>query len=62
MADQTPDLTPQLVVDQATGLTTSDLRQAALTVCRYATDVDDARRLLEALGLIEDLRPESLAG
>ena len=48
-------------IDLATGLTRSDLRNAALTVCRYATDVEDARYLLEALGLVEDLRAESLA-
>lgn len=48
-------------IDLATGLTRSDLRNAALTVCRYSTDADDARYLLEALGLVEDLRAESLA-
>ena len=49
-----PDET--LTLDPATGLTGSDLRRAALTVCRFATDVDDARALLEALGLTDDLR------
>ena len=47
--------------DPATGLTREDLRAAALTVCGYATDVDDARVLLEALGLLDDLRPDALA-
>lgn len=47
--------------DPATGLTREDLRAAAVTVCSYATDADDARYLLEALGLIDDLRSESLA-
>ena len=47
--------------DPATGLTGSDLRRAALTVCTYATDVDDARELLEALGLVADLRAGALA-
>ena len=48
-------------LDLATGLTRNDLRSAALTACGYAQDAEDARYLLEALGLIEDLRPESLA-
>ena len=48
-------------LDLATGLTGEDLRRAALTVCSYATDVDDARTLLEALGLVEDLRRQPLA-
>ncbi len=57
MADET------LTLDPATGLTRSDLRRAALTVCRFATDVDDARDLLEALGLTDDLRrTEQTAG
>ena len=56
MADETTD-----TFDPATGLTREDLRAAALTVCGYATDVDDARALLEALGLVEDLRPGALA-
>jgi hypothetical protein len=47
--------------DPATGLTREDLRNAALTVCSYATDADDARYLLEALGLVEDLRSDALA-
>ncbi len=51
MADNTMD-----TFDPATGLTREDLRRAALTVCSYATDVDDARTLLEALGLDQDLR------
>jgi hypothetical protein len=57
MADET------LTLDPATGLTGGDLRRAALTVCRFATDVDDARDLLEALGLTDDLRrSEAAAG
>lgn len=47
--------------DAATGLTRDDLRAAALTVCAHSTDVDDARALLEALGLVDDLRGEALA-
>ena len=53
MADNTTDL--------ATGLTRDDLRRAALTVCGYATDAADARDLLEALGLAQDLRQDALA-
>lgn len=53
MADDTIDL--------ATGLTPDDLRRAALTVCGFATDVEDARYLLEALGLVDDLRSVALA-
>ena len=49
------------IMDPATGLTPDDLRAAALTVCAYATDTQDARELLEALGLIEDLRGGALA-
>lgn len=47
--------------DPATGLTREDLRRAALTVCGYATDVDDAREMLEALGLVDDLRSGAIA-
>ncbi len=47
--------------DLATGLSRNDLRRAALTVCGYATDTEDARSLLEALGLVEDLRQGALA-
>jgi hypothetical protein len=49
------------LLDPATGLTPADLRRAALTVCGYATDADDARTLLEALGLTEGLRTTALA-
>lgn len=42
--------------DLATGLTGRDLRKAALAVCAASTDVDDARDLLEALGLLDQLR------
>lgn len=55
MADDTND------IDLATGLTRNDLRNAALTVCRYSSDAEDARYLLEALGLYEDLRSDALA-
>ena len=58
MADQPTDIT----LDLATGLTSEDLRRAALTACSYATDIDDARTLLEALGLVNDLRSQQLAG
>jgi hypothetical protein len=47
--------------DPATGLTREDLRRAALTVCGHASDADDAREMLEALGLVDDLRSEALA-
>lgn len=57
MSDATNDDTQDL----ATGLSRNDLRRAALTVCGYATDTDDARELLEALGLVQDLRQEVLA-
>jgi hypothetical protein len=56
MTDDTDD-----TLDLATGLSRNDLRRAALTVCGYATDAQDARALLEALGLVEDLRQEVLA-
>ena len=45
------DRTTSLVADPATGLTPADLRRAALAVCGYATDAEDARELLTALGL-----------
>lgn len=54
-------MTENDALDPATGLSRDDLRRAALTVCSYATDVDDARDLLEALGLAEDLRGQALA-
>jgi hypothetical protein len=47
--------------DPATGLTPDDLRRAALTVCRYAADADEARSLLDTLGLLDVLRAEPLA-
>jgi hypothetical protein len=56
--DMTTEPTAQ---DPATGLTREDLRRAALTVCGYATDVDDAREMLEALGLLDDLRSDAIA-
>ena len=36
--------------------TREQLRAAALAVCHRATDVDDARELLEMLGLLEHAR------
>lgn len=57
MATDTPDTT----FHPSNGLTRTDLRRAALSACSYATDVDDARVLLEALGLVEDLRADALA-
>jgi hypothetical protein len=48
-------------IDLATGLTGADLRRAALIVCGYATDAQDARELLESLGLVEELRSGALA-
>ena len=47
--------------DPATGLTPGDLRRAALTVCRYAVDAEEARTLLAALGLLDVLQDEALA-
>ena len=56
------DRSTALVADPATGLTPTDLRRAALSVCSYATDAEDARALLETLGLLDDLRnPATLA-
>ena len=52
---------PDTDLDLATGLTGADLRRAALTACAHATDTDDARMLLEALGLVDDLRRQPLA-
>jgi hypothetical protein len=53
------DLDASLVADPATGLTPADLRSAALAVCGYSTDADDARGLLDALGLLDDLRQQT---
>jgi hypothetical protein len=50
------DLSTSLIADPATGLTPTDLRRAALSVCSYAQDTEDARELLAALGLLDDLR------
>lgn len=50
------DLNASLVADPATGLTPADLRRAALAVCGYATDTQDAEELLDALGLLDELR------
>ena len=47
--------------DPATGLTQADLHRAALTVCRYATDAEEARELLAALGLLDGLKEQALA-
>ena len=57
----TPHL--DLVPDPGTGLTPADRRHAALAVCSYAADVEEARELLDALGLLDELRGEDrLAG
>ncbi len=53
------DRTTSLIADPATGLTPADLRHAALAVCGYATDAADARELLTALGLIDELGSRS---
>jgi hypothetical protein len=53
------DRTTSLVADPATGLTPADLRRAALAVCGYATDAADARDLLSALGLLDELGERS---
>ena len=53
------DRTTSLVADPATGLTPADLRRAALAVCGYATDATDARELLSALGLLDELGERS---
>ena len=52
----TTDAQLDLVPDPGTGLTPADVRRAALTVCGYAESSDDARDLLEALGILDDLR------
>lgn len=57
----TSSTTPNNTPDAATGLTPDDLRRAALNVCRYSESVDDARELLESLGLVEDLRSHAVA-
>jgi hypothetical protein len=54
-APLTASLTASLVADPATGLTPADLRRAAIAVCSYANDVEDARELLTALGLVDEL-------
>ncbi|MCW2777531.1 MAG: hypothetical protein JWN17_1256 [Frankiales bacterium] len=52
-----------LVPDPATGITPAGRRRAALSVCAYAGDVEVARELLDALGLLEELQREAtLAG
>ena len=40
---------PEVVEEE---LTPDDLRRAALVVCGHAHSVDDARELLDALGLV----------
>ena len=44
------------IPDPGTGLTPADRRRAALNVCRYALDVEEAREMLDALGLLDELR------
>ena len=59
--NDTPRL--DLVPDPGTGLTPADLRHAALAACSYATDAVEARELLDALGLLDELRStQRLAG
>ena len=53
------DRSTALVADPATGLTPTDLRRAALSVCAYATDAEDAAGLLDALGLLDDQRGQA---
>ncbi len=50
----TPHL--DLVPDPGTGLTPADRRRAALAACAYAADAEEARDLLESLGLLEELQ------
>lgn len=45
-------------LDPATGLSAADRRRAAIAVCAAADDVDQARDLLAALGLLDDLRQD----
>ncbi len=52
----TTDAQLDLVPDPGTGFTPADLRRAALTVCSYSDSAADARDLLEALGLLDELR------
>ena len=58
LEDTVPDdaLAAEQITDPATGMTRADLRRAALTVCSYAQDPDEARDLLDALGLLDDLK------
>lgn len=51
-----------LVPDPGTGLTPADRRRAALTACSFAADAAEARELLDALGLLEELQDNRLAG
>ena len=56
-------LSLDLVPDPGTGLTPADLRHAALAACSYAADATEARELLDALGLLDELRgTQRLAG
>ncbi len=50
-----------LDVGQVHQLSDEELRRAALTVCGRANDVDEARDLLDALGLLDDLRSRRAA-
>lgn len=50
------------VPDPGTGLTPADRRRAALAACAFATDAAEARELLDALGLLEELQGARLAG
>jgi hypothetical protein len=45
-----------MTTDPATGLTGQDRRRAAVVACGYVETVEEAREVLEALGLLEDLQ------
>lgn len=42
--------------DQPVVISDEERRRAALTIAHHSTDVDDARDLLDALGLLDALR------
>lgn len=50
-----------LDVGQVHQLSDDEVRRAALTVCSRALDVTDARELLEALGLLDELHARTTA-
>ena len=53
-------MTQDISLDLATGHTSASLRHAALVVCDYARDAEEAAELLEALGLLDVLREQRL--